>query len=960
MFTRQRFSCLSFIFSLIAAFSVNAAEFSIQGTKIMHPDGYEFKPVGTNVVGWNYYDWSNNTVSYASTIQNGWKFNIVRANILLKQGLWNGQLFGTTWKGHETECQIALDAIINTYTAKGIVVMLEVHDWTGTYPYDADLTLLCDFYRWAANRYKNNTYVWFNIMNEPQWNSSNPVADPYWATMHQKVISTIRDTVTSNNIIVCDGVQTGQEAYSWDNNPVYAGNSAILTYGTSVKQFNNKTYPNIMFSFHCYSVWGYNNQQFDAKMIDFIDRIHAKGLAVMVGEVGARSLTDIDNVQTTGTVYRVCVPRNVGFLQWHYEAADGFSLLTPSNNGNAINSLTNPTNLNSWCGTYFWKVVHVDGWGLQPQVLADPSITTQPQGVSVVVGASAQFSVVASGTTPISYQWYRNGTAISGAASSAYSITSTVSSDNGAIFRVTVTNSSGSVTSTNATLTVSIATTNLVVNPGFESGVINWADWGNSVIATTNAHSGTNSLQVGVSAGGRGNTMAGMLSSTTYILSGWGKFDRSTSDVATIGVKGADVAGTTFDYPIFFTDAAYTQKSFTFTTPTNLSWIQVYVWKNAGSAYFYADDISINQYTVTNIPPTVAITSPLNGAVFTAPASFTITANANDGDGSISKVEFFDNGTKLGEDLSSPYSWSMSSVASGTHPLTAKATDNAGAITSSALVSVTVGSSTTVNIAPVVNAGIDLSVNLPNKAALNGTVTDDGLPSSTLTYKWTVTSSPRKSSVVFGTPAAPATTAGFSKIGNYILRLTASDGQYSAYDDIAVTVLSATANVAPTATVMVSGSGLAKSNGNTPAVILNALVKDDGFPFGDLEQSWHFVDGPEVIRFANPELIATDAVFPKPGNYTVGFTVNDFDLTSTTLVAFTVSAGGQVGIVKRNILEGKVNIKDRLTVFNLQGKRVDLSNTRNFTNGVYLLVDPHQGEMGSIQKWVKIKGNNGL
>lgn len=88
--------------------------------------------------------------------------------------------------------------------------------------------------------------------------------------------------------------------------------------------------------------------------------------------------------------------------------------------------------------------------------------------------------------------------------------------------------------------------------------------------------------------------------------------------------------------------------------------------------------------------PAVSITSPSNGATFTAPASVTIDATAADTDGTISKVEFFQGTTKLGEDLNSPYSFSWTNVGAGTYSLTAKATDNSNGTKTSTPVSITV------------------------------------------------------------------------------------------------------------------------------------------------------------------------------------------------------------------------------------------------------------------------------
>ncbi|MFN2455015.1 MAG: PKD domain-containing protein [Pyrinomonadaceae bacterium] len=91
-----------------------------------------------------------------------------------------------------------------------------------------------------------------------------------------------------------------------------------------------------------------------------------------------------------------------------------------------------------------------------------------------------------------------------------------------------------------------------------------------------------------------------------------------------------------------------------------------------------------------NTPPTVSITSPTEGATFSAPANITITANASDSDGTVSKVEFFQNNIKIGEDLTAPYSFAWSNVPSGTYTLTAVARDNDGAATTSASVYIVV------------------------------------------------------------------------------------------------------------------------------------------------------------------------------------------------------------------------------------------------------------------------------
>lgn len=98
------------------------------------------------------------------------------------------------------------------------------------------------------------------------------------------------------------------------------------------------------------------------------------------------------------------------------------------------------------------------------------------------------------------------------------------------------------------------------------------------------------------------------------------------------------------------------------------------------------------QKMLTLLPqgPTVSVTSPVATTTFVAPATISIAATASSSNSTISKVEFFNGTTKLGEDVSSPYAFSWTNVAAGTYSITAVATDNAGKTATSAAVSVKV------------------------------------------------------------------------------------------------------------------------------------------------------------------------------------------------------------------------------------------------------------------------------
>jgi hypothetical protein len=86
-----------------------------------------------------------------------------------------------------------------------------------------------------------------------------------------------------------------------------------------------------------------------------------------------------------------------------------------------------------------------------------PQITAQPANQSVSVGQTATFSVVATGSAPLQYQWRKGGSAIAGATASSYTTPATVIGDNGSSFTAIVSNAAGGMTSGAATLTVTAA-----------------------------------------------------------------------------------------------------------------------------------------------------------------------------------------------------------------------------------------------------------------------------------------------------------------------------------------------------------------------------------------------------------------------------------------------------------------------------------------------------------------------
>ena len=98
-----------------------------------------------------------------------------------------------------------------------------------------------------------------------------------------------------------------------------------------------------------------------------------------------------------------------------------------------------------------------------------PTITTQPKPDTALEGETEAFSVAATGTSPLSYQWQKGGTDISGATNASYTTPAVTKLDNGAVYRCIVSNSVGKDTSDNAILTVILKAPVITANPGNET-----------------------------------------------------------------------------------------------------------------------------------------------------------------------------------------------------------------------------------------------------------------------------------------------------------------------------------------------------------------------------------------------------------------------------------------------------------------------------------------------------------
>jgi len=288
--------------------------------------------------------------------------------------------------------------------------------------------------------------------------------------------------------------------------------------------------------------------------------------------------------------------------------------------------------------------------------------------------------------------------------------------------------------------------------------------------------------------------------------------------------------------------------------------------------YVYAGGKLVATEEPVNAAPTVSITSPTNNAVFLAPANITINATASDSDGTISKVEFYEGANLLNTDTVAPFSFAWNNVVAGTYSLTAKATDNNGAVTPSGAITVISNAAPTVSITSPANNTV---LNPPANITINATASDsDGTISKVEFYQGTT--------LLNTDTVAPFSFAWNNVVaGTYSLTAKATDnnGAVSA----ASTAVTVRVNAAPTVSITSPANNTVF---NPPAnITINASASDSDGTISKVE----FYQGTTLLN--------TDTVAPfsfawnnvAAGTYSLTAKATDNDnLVSQASVAVTV------------------------------------------------------------------------
>ncbi|MBI4850186.1 MAG: hypothetical protein HY819_00010 [Acidobacteria bacterium] len=266
----------------------------------------------------------------------------------------------------------------------------------------------------------------------------------------------------------------------------------------------------------------------------------------------------------------------------------------------------------------------------------------------------------------------------------------------------------------------------------------------------------------------------------------------------------------------------------------------------------------------------------------------------------------------------------------GTYILQLSASDST--LSTSDSVTITVNQTQQQNQPPIVNAGNDLTIVLPNSAMLNATVTDDGLPNPPAQVNLSWTQVAGNGVVTFSSPNAAVTQASFSATGTYTLRLTGNDSVLSASDDVIV-IVNGIGNQPPT--VFAGNNQLSFIPGRAT---LQGTASDDGLPINStIALTWSKVSGNGTVSFTSPNQLNTFASFTEPGLYVLRLTATDGVLTSTSDVTLTIEK--QPLLVIYSTLTG---IEPREIQVSLKPAFIVLVNRTGLENLTYRLRDKNQ------------------
>ncbi len=382
--------------------------------------------------------------------------------------------------------------------------------------------------------------------------------------------------------------------------------------------------------------------------------------------------------------------------------------------------------------------------------------------------------------------------------------------------------------------------------------------------------------------------------------------------------NGNNLLGTDTTAPFSFSWSNLSVGSFTLTAKAT---------DNKGTVTV-SNPVSINVVEKANVAPSVSITSPSANAQFTQGDNLTITANAADTDGTITKVEFYNGNNLLGTDTTAPYSFAWPNLSVGSFALTAKATDNKGTATVSAVVSINVvekpNVAPSVSItSPIANAqftqGDNISITA-NAADTDGTITKVEFYNG---------------NNLLGTDTTAPYSFAWSNlsVGNFTLTAKATDnkGTVTVSDPVSINVVEK-ANVAPSVSITSPSANSQFIQGDNISITANAADTDGTIA--------------KVEFYNGNNLLGTDTTAPYSFAWS-NVTVGSFNLTAKATDNKGIASVSAV--VSINVVE-KPNVAPSVSITSpsanaqfIQGDNISITANAADTDGTISKVEFYNG-----------------
>lgn len=317
--------------------------YHVQGSVIVDPAGKPFVPLGASLGTWS--AWNSNGVAFGHAADaKAWGWNSIRALLLTTDEI------GWSYRAqHGYPALLAeMDQVVKEYTDAGMVVMIDAHD-TPNGPREAtNLAQIQQFWVDMAARYKGNSRVWFNILNEPSYLNEG------WLEVNDRMVEAIRGQ-GANNIVLVTAPAWGQDLGSIA--PYFAGSR--YAYQPSMAPLLAARYGNVALDQHNYGA--YDRYTSASSYGAYVDTVRYNGIPLVSGEFGYT----YDSSTTAGSyyankagadqVFAVNPGKGVGILWWNGTHNDKYSLKA---DGSAFYSGSSVGANLSGAGQIMWRLGH--------------------------------------------------------------------------------------------------------------------------------------------------------------------------------------------------------------------------------------------------------------------------------------------------------------------------------------------------------------------------------------------------------------------------------------------------------------------------------------------------------------------------------------------------------------------------------------------------------------------------